>query len=60
LSAGADWKPGAARLRQAMTRFNGYSGPLKPHFAYGALTKPEFALAHSLHIANHQDEIVVA
>jgi len=60
LAAGADWKPGAIRLRQAISRFNGHTGPLKPHFAYGALSKPEFALAHSLHIANHQDEIVVA
>ena len=60
LSAGAEWRPAAVRLRQAITRFNGYSGPLKPHFAYGALTKPEFAVAHNLHIANHQDEIVIA
>lgn len=60
LGAGADWRPAALRLRQAITRFNGYSGALKPHFAYGELSKPEFALAHSLHIANHQDEILVA
>jgi hypothetical protein len=59
LTAGADWRPAALRLRQAITRFNGYSGPLKPHFAYGELSKPEFALAHSLHIANHQEEIIV-
>jgi hypothetical protein len=58
LGAGADWKPAAIRLRQAITRFNSHSGPLKPHFAYGPLTKPEFALAHNMHIANHQDEIV--
>jgi hypothetical protein len=60
LGAGADWKPAALRLRQAVTRFNGFGGPLKPHFAYGALSKPEFALAHSLHIANHREEILVA
>ena len=59
LGAGADWKPGASRLRQAITRFNAYSGPLKPHFAYGKLSKPEFAQAHNMHITNHQDEIVV-
>ncbi|MBG9390006.1 DUF1569 domain-containing protein [Caenimonas aquaedulcis] len=58
LGAGADWKPGAIRLRQAMNRFNAWSGPLKPHFAYGALSKPDFALAHNMHIRNHQDEIV--
>ena len=60
LSAGADWKPGAIRLRQAITRFNAYSGPLKPHFAYGSLGKPDFAQAHNMHIANHQDEILVS
>ncbi|HXD41140.1 MAG TPA: DUF1569 domain-containing protein [Ramlibacter sp.] len=60
LGAGADWKPAALRLRQAITRFNGHSGPLKPHFAYGALSKPDFALAHSLHIANHREEIILA
>lgn len=55
-----DWKPGAARLRAAITRFEAHAGVLKPHFAYGVLSKGEFALAHALHIANHQDEIVVA
>jgi hypothetical protein len=60
LAAGVDWKPAAARLRQAITRFNGYGGPLKPHFAYGQLSKSDFALAHSMHIANHRDEILLA
>lgn len=60
LGAMADWKPAALRLRQAITRFNGYNGALQPHFAYGPLSKTEFALAHQLHIANHQDEILVA
>ncbi|HYF42662.1 MAG TPA: DUF1569 domain-containing protein [Ramlibacter sp.] len=59
LGAGADWKPAAQRLRQAITRFNAHTGPLKPHFAYGPLPKGDFALAHTWHIANHQDEIVV-
>ena len=60
LSAVADWKPAAIRLRGAVTRFNAHSGALKPHFAYGALDKRDFSLAHGMHIANHQDEIVVA
>ena len=60
LGAGSDWRPGAARLRTAIKRFHGHSGGLKPHFAYGALNKADFALAHSLHIANHQDEILLA
>ncbi|MDB5871505.1 MAG: hypothetical protein JWQ07_947 [Ramlibacter sp.] len=60
LGAGADWKPGATRLRQAITRFNAHTGPLRPHFAYGLLSKSDFALAHNMHISNHQDEILVA
>jgi hypothetical protein len=54
-----DWKPSSLRLRTAITRFNGHTGALKPHFAYGNLSRADFALAHALHIANHQDEIVV-
>lgn len=57
LAAGADWGPAAQRLRQAIVRFDGHAGPLRPHFAYGPLGKGEYALAHSLHIANHQDEV---
>lgn len=53
------WRLAAARLRTAITRFNAFSGPLRPHFAYGTLRKPDFAIAHSLHIANHQDEISI-
>ncbi len=59
LAAGAAWRPAAQRLRTAIGRFAAHQGPLKPHFAYGALGKADFALAHTLHIANHQDEIVV-
>lgn len=59
LGAGADWRPGAARLRTAIARFAGHQGPLKPHFAYGALSKADFSLAHTFHLANHQDEIVL-
>ena len=54
-----DFKPGIVRLRSAVQRFQAYAGPLKPHFAYGALSRADFALAHTLHIANHQDEITV-
>jgi len=54
-----DWKPGVARLRAAVRRFQGHTGALQPHFAYGALSHADFALAHTLHIANHQDDIRV-
>ncbi|PHM21431.1 MAG: hypothetical protein CK604_03295 [Curvibacter sp. PD_MW3] len=55
-----DWQPGAARLRAAVTRFQSHTGALQPHFAYGALSRADFALAHAFHVANHQDEIEVA
>ena len=58
LAAGADWKPAATRLRLAITRFDSHGGPLAPHFAYGALSKSDYALAHAMHIANHREEIV--
>jgi Protein of unknown function (DUF1569) len=53
------WRPAAARLRAAITRFNAHSAGLKPHFAYGNLSKSDYAAAHSMHIANHQDEISI-
>jgi hypothetical protein len=55
-----DWKPGSVRLRAAVVRFQTHTGPLQPHFAYGALSHADFALAHAFHFANHQDEIVLA
>jgi hypothetical protein len=55
-----DWQPGVARLRLAVQRFQRHTGALQPHFAYGALNHNDFALAHTFHIANHQDAIVVA
>src|SRR4051794_27455486 len=39
LGTAGDWKPGALRLRVAIVRFKGYNGELKPHFAYGPLSK---------------------
>jgi Protein of unknown function (DUF1569) len=60
LTMQGDWKPAAARLRAAVQLFTAHTGALKPHFAYGDLSKADFAAAHSFHIANHQDEITVA
>lgn len=54
-----DWKPGAQRLRAAVLRFQAHTGALQPHFAYGGLAKRDYAQAHALHIANHQDAVVV-
>jgi hypothetical protein len=36
-----------------MQAFAGWSGPLRPHFAYGDLDKPAYEHAHAMHIANH-------
>ena len=59
LTTAADWRAPAQRLRRAVGDFNAYGGALQPHFAYGTLSKADFALAHVLHIANHQDEILL-
>jgi len=60
LSAQANWLPAAVRLRTAIERFRTWDEPLRPHFAYGPLSKADFALAHHLHIANHRHEILAA
>lgn len=41
------------RLRGSIANFQRWSGPLQPHFAYGALEKNEYELAHAMHLANH-------
>jgi hypothetical protein len=60
LSPAAPWQESSARLRRAITRFEAHNAALRPHFAYGVLDKSDFASAHTLHIANHQDEIALA
>lgn len=41
----------------ALRQFQAYRGQLQPHFAYGLLSKTEFAHAHVMHIENHLLEI---
>jgi Protein of unknown function (DUF1569) len=41
------------RLRASMQNFRHWSEPLRPHFAYGELTKQKYELAHAMHLANH-------
>jgi hypothetical protein len=53
------WRPAAARLRSAIARFSSHKTALMPHFAYGNLNKTDYAIAHTMHIANHQDEIAI-
>lgn len=59
LALPGDLTASVARLRAAIARFDGHSGALAPHFAYGRLDKAQYARAHAFHIANHQDEIVL-
>lgn len=46
-----------ARLEKAFIDFSHFKGELKPHFAYGVLTKAEYELAHVMHLNNHFKEI---
>ncbi len=46
---------GIETLRKAISRFNAHPGTLKPHFAYGNLSKADHAVAHVMHLDNHLD-----
>lgn len=41
------------RLLDAMEAFASFNGTLRPHFAYGELTKAQYERAHLMHLANH-------
>lgn len=57
LQAAGDPKQALARLHKALSDFQHFEGTLAPHFAYGALSKADYALAHVLHFSNHLEEI---
>ncbi len=57
LAAVGDPREALARLRKAFKDFQQFQGALAPHFAYGALSKEGYALAHVLHFSNHLEEI---
>lgn len=44
-------------LMQTLRDFDTHTGALAPHFAFGTLSKQEYARAHVLHIRNHLQEI---
>jgi hypothetical protein len=48
---------GLQRLWQSLEHFRDHTGALRPHFAFGALGKDQFALAHLMHIENHLEEV---
>jgi len=41
------------RAIAALQAFDRHSGPLAPHFAFGAMAKPAYTRAHLMHLANH-------
>lgn len=41
------------RALAALASFEGHTGPLAPHLAYGACTKGEYAQLHELHFDDH-------
>ncbi len=48
---------GLQQLWASLETFRDFDGRLQPHFAYGALTKQQFAKAHLFHLNNHLDEV---
>ncbi len=52
--------PAVDRAIAALRAFVAYTGPLQPHFAYGALDKPAYTRAHLMHLANHWNEAAAA
>jgi Protein of unknown function (DUF1569) len=48
-----------ARLQSAVAAFRQWSGPLRPHFAYGALDQPAYERAHAMHLADHLSQFDV-
>ncbi|MBV8034110.1 DUF1569 domain-containing protein [Roseateles sp.] len=53
LDASQVLKTSVNRLLEAMDAFAQFNGTLRPHFAYGELTKPQYERAHLMHLANH-------
>lgn len=49
-----------ARLIGSLEQFDTFDGILKPHFAYGSLSKSDYALAHVMHINNHMEEFTLS
>jgi len=49
-----------ARLRASVEAFQQYDKDLADHFAYGKLSKAEYAKAHTMHLADHAARIVYA
>lgn len=57
IAAGQALGTAVDRLEAALRAFDAHSGALAPHFAYGALDKPDYLRAHLMHLANHWQEM---
>ena len=44
------------QLKMSLLTFEAFSGDLRPHFAYGDLSKSEYEKAHAMHFLNHLQE----
>jgi hypothetical protein len=58
IAQGQPLEPAVDRAMAALQAFERHEGPLHPHFAYGALDKPDYRRAHLMHFANHWQEVV--
>ncbi|MCG6140338.1 DUF1569 domain-containing protein [Leptospira mtsangambouensis] len=60
ISNATELKVGITRLIKAIDDFSKTKeSSLRPHFAYGELTKEEYDVAHSLHIKNHMERVLL-
>lgn len=41
------------RLENSIRAFIDWTGPMQPHFTYGALSKSQYERANAMHVANH-------
>jgi hypothetical protein len=57
LQAQQSLKTAVQRLLDAMQAFSAHRGALKPHFAYGELTREQYQRAHLMHLADHWRQI---
>jgi Protein of unknown function (DUF1569) len=57
IAAGQALDAAVDRLVAALRAFEAHTGALAPHFAYGALDKPDYTRAHLMHLANHWQEM---
>lgn len=53
ISAEGDPLLALERLTSSLQNFEGYQGELFEHFAYGSLSKDDYALAHVMHVYDH-------